>query len=387
MQKAIKILPIVAIISLLLAYASGQMTRGKGELALLQEVLPGKQIVRVSQNKALYELSDAHSGEQQGTIIVESAQGWGGPFKLAMVIDTQGKLKDLHVLSHKETPSFFQHLQINGFFEQFSGKPIGNRFSPRQEIDLVSSATVSSEAFTKAARNGAHWVGKNRFGMQIEKVKETWKFGTKEMLLLGLYSLVLAAMLMKFQKARLYLLAFSVVFLGFYVNRPISISNIGAVALGFVPSVYEQLFWWLLVVGVLLLTVLVGKNFYCFWMCPFGGLQEFVSRIGGVKLKLSQGLERLMRWMVYALLWAALMIIFLTSNPAMGNFEPFAVLFSLKGLGIQWYLVTLAMLGSFFIPRFWCRYFCPVGVVLQNLAKLKGKMNHGFATLMTLRRG
>ncbi len=88
----------------------------------------------------------------------------------------------------------------------------------------------------------------------------------------------------KFNKARIVILGISIVFLGFSVNRPISISNIGAIFLGFTPpSLHEQPFWWLLVVGVLLLTLILGKNFYCFWMCPFGGLQEYITKLGGAK--------------------------------------------------------------------------------------------------------
>ena len=70
------------------------------------------------------------------------------------------------------------------------------------------------------------------------------------------------------------------------------------------------------------------------------------------------------------MLWLALMITFVTSNPALGTYEPFAVLFSLKGLGIQWYLVSVAIIGAFMIPRFWCRFFCPVGLCLDATAKL-----------------
>ena len=68
------------------------------------------------------------------------------------------------------------------------------------------------------------------------------------------------------------------------------------------------------------------------------------------------------------------MIMFLTANPAMGTFEPFAVLFSFKGSGLQWYLVSIAIFGSFLIPRFWCRFFCPVGVALKILAKTKKRI-------------
>jgi polyferredoxin len=113
-------------------------------------------------------------------------------------------------------------------------------------------------------------------------------------------------------------------------------------------------------------------------MCPFGGMQEFITKVGGLNVKVSGPLEKVLRGMVYLLLWFALMIIFITRNPALGNFEPFATLFSLRGLGVQWYLVTVALLGAFAIPKFWCRFFCPVGGFLKQVVWLKRALSARF---------
>lgn len=106
-------------------------------------------------------------------------------------------------------------------------------------------------------------------------------------------------------------------------------------------------------------------------MCPFGAMQELLSKVGGIKVKVSSRVETVLKAMVYLFLWAALMICFLTGNPAVASYEPFAVLFSLQGLAVQWYLVSLAVIGSFFIPRFWCRVLCPVRAVINLLLKVR----------------
>jgi hypothetical protein len=51
--------------------------------------------------------------------------------------------------------------------------------------------------------------------------------------------------------------------------------------------------------------------------------------------------------------------------------EPYAYLFSRKF--VWWiYLLPLAMLGiSLFIPRFWCRLFCPMGAAMQIGREIK----------------
>ncbi|MBW2370235.1 MAG: hypothetical protein JRH15_20385 [Deltaproteobacteria bacterium] len=70
------------------------------------------------------------------------------------------------------------------------------------------------------------------------------------------------------------------------------------------------------------------------------------------------------------------MIIFITRIPAAGSYEPFGTLFGQKGIGVQWYLLSIAILGSFVIPRFWCRLFCPVGLFLIYLVNArKGVLN------------
>ena len=81
------------------------------------------------------------------------------------------------------------------------------------------------------------------------------------------------------------------------------------------------------------------------------------------------------------------MITFLTSNPGLGTFEPFATLFSLKGAGIQWYMVSVAIIGSFFIPRFWCRFFCPVGLCLNQAGKVKTGFRKGYEFIVTQTKG
>jgi polyferredoxin len=50
------------------------------------------------------------------------------------------------------------------------------------------------------------------------------------------------------------------------------------------------------------------------------------------------------------------------------------MMFSLEGLGIQWYILPASLLGAFFVPRFWCRLFCPVGLYLNELVRLRRRV-------------
>lgn len=98
------------------------------------------------------------------------------------------------------------------------------------------------------------------------------------------------------------------------------------------------------------------------------------QKISGVKLRIDSRFQRRARTLIFSLSWVALMLIFLSAHPAMGSYEPFAMMFSLEGLGIQWYILPASLLGAFFVPRFWCRLFCPVGLYLNELARLRRRI-------------
>jgi polyferredoxin len=56
------------------------------------------------------------------------------------------------------------------------------------------------------------------------------------------------------------------------------------------------------------------------------------------------------------------------------------MMFSLEGIGVQWYILPMALIGSFFMSTFWCRFFCPVGHGLRNLLQLRKKTLDVFKT-------
>ena len=109
-------------------------------------------------------------------------------------------------------------------------------------MDAVGGATISSKAFAQAVRQGAHWAGRHQFNLNIDEVPPQWNFGASEFILIVLYAVVIIGAIKKYSKVRKIVLAFSLVFLGFYLNYPISISNFASLLLGYLPSLYEHFF-------------------------------------------------------------------------------------------------------------------------------------------------
>ena len=127
-------------------------------------------------------------------------------------------------------------------------------------------------------------------------------------------------------------------------------------------------------VGTILGVIVLGKNVYCYRVCPFYGIEYVLQKISGMKLNPSRALLKRTRFIINFLLWVSLMVIFLSKHPALGSFEPFAMTFSLNGTGVQWFILPLALIGSFFMSTFWCRFFCPCGQALTTLVQFRKKI-------------
>jgi polyferredoxin len=138
--------------------------------------------------------------------------------------------------------------------------------------------------------------------------------------------------------------------------------------------------WWIMMIGALGSVVVFGRNIYCHQICPFKVVQDLLQKISGIQLRIKPTVQRKARTLIFTLSWAALMLIFLSAHPALGSYEPFAMMFSLEGLGIQWYILPAALLGSFFVPQFWCRLFCPVGLFLNEGVRARRSLKKRWQT-------
>jgi len=370
------ILILVSIFTLIAAYTIGFIHKDDQVLSKLQSSsLEKATLLRIRDNPLLLEAYDAESKTFLGYIAIEKGQGWGGPLHMATVIDKNGVIERVILVDHKETPSFFFKIQRYRFLQQFGGKKVSDPFVLEYDIDTVTQATMSSKAITDAVRGGSHAVAKKILNLPVKEESLAWKFGSNEIILLLLYVVMLVGVILKIKILRYLTMAGAFIFLGFYLNSAISIGNISSLLLGYFPSFRENMFLWLLLLGALVMPVLLKRNLYCSYLCPFGVLQESTAKISGINIQLGRKNIRFTKYLVYFLTWLALVLIFLTSNPAAGTYEPFATFFGLDGIGAQWFILPVVVLGSFAFTRFFCRFFCPVGVVLNIIVKARSALD------------
>jgi hypothetical protein len=281
---------------------------------------------------------------------------------------------EVMLLADRETPAFLAKIKDAGFAQRFEGKHVTDNFLPGDDIDTVSGATISTAAGAQAIRSAAHISATQYFKLPTTWKKEPWKIGLDEILLIGIFILAFFPAAYARKPWSYVYMAAAIVIVGFYLNASITIGSLGGMVLGFVPGVKAHLIWWLLVPGTILAIAITGKNIYCFRICPFYGVQYVLGKIGGGKLKPSPGLLRHTKTVSGVLLWLSLMIIFLSAHPALGAYEPFAMMFSLNGEGIQWFILPFALIGSLFTSTFWCRFFCPCGNARARLVRWRGNM-------------
>lgn len=360
-------------LTLFAALVLGYLQKERELQTLLEDQVPPEtQFQEVQLNPQILLGTHPNLDTYSGYYILNQAKGWGGPLHVATIVDEQGVVKNILILSHRETLSFFYRLEKKDFFQQFYGKGVSEPFLPDKDIDTITQATVSSKAFAQAVRNGSHTLGRDIFDLQIKEEKTGWSFGWNEIALLVLLGTALVGMLwIKAQVLRYAVMLASFAFLGFAQNSSLSIANFGALLLGYFPSIREYPIWWILITGAILAPLVFRKNLYCFSLCPFGNLQELNSKISGINLPVGKYINKGGRYLSFALAWFALLVIFYKTNPTVGAYEPFSTLFGLDGIEVQWFVLSATIFGSFFLSRFFCRFFCPVGVVLNLLVKVR----------------
>lgn len=184
--------------------------------------------------------------------------------------------------------------------------------------------------------------------------------------LLVLFALVMTAFLRKSSTIRWFTLAYTLGYLGFYNGTFLSVSHItNGLKLG--PSLFLNDLPLLLIVIFTLVTTLFWGRVFCSSLCPFGALQDFITRIVPKKWQreLPQAIHDKALYIKYGIL-ALLVVTAVTFSDLslFQYFEPFGTVFYFSRSMVLWGILAVFLLASVFISRFYCRYACPLGAAL-----------------------
>jgi spermidine synthase len=295
-------------------------------------------------------------------------RGYGGGLNLLLALDRQGVLRGVRYLDSHETPAYITGIQtwLNGL----AGRNLSDGPLTLEQIDGLSGATVSSraalEAINQSARAGGRLAFARSFGGPAAEAMPSAGLSATFLVTLGWLLLCLPVYLSGSERGRLVYQFGSLLILGLWLNSQVTEVDLVNLGLGRFASPADNPQHWLLL-GFALGGALLFGPVWCGYLCPFGALQEFVSRLGhrlGLRAYPSRPLDRWLRYLKYLLLGSMLIAAWFTGDSRWGLFDPMQYAF-----GDSWptwilAITALVLVGALFYYRFWCRYLCPMGAFL-----------------------
>jgi len=303
--------------------------------------------------------------------LAPNVQGFGGKINIAIHTDAAGNLLDFHIVRSNETPSYLDMLTnwLPSLKDHalFSPKPFAN-------VDAVTGATVSSKAVLESlARSGSAFAAQI-LGQNSQQKTTTTAHGLLDSQGVYLVFAFLITLLVIYRgglRTRLFVLGFNIILGGIFLNAQFSTEQIASLLSLAVPlSISTGVF--ILTVGAPLLAIVFG-NIYCGYLCPFGALQEFIGYVLPARLRPILSREQMQkgRFVKFVILFVLVAAFFLSRNHNTLAIDPLIRVFSFRHFDEFLLLIAaVAIIGSFFYSRFWCRYLCPAGAFLSLFNKI-----------------
>jgi NosR/NirI family transcriptional regulator, nitrous oxide reductase regulator len=351
------------------AWAYGYLTSGAEALPLVSEVLP--EAVEIRSQGQLYIGLD-ETGEIVGYASVGSASGYAAPIEMLVGVNPAGEILGVKVVQQRESPGFFRLLEGNDWLERFHGRSITTPLQLGQDIDAVSGATISAEGVATAIRLAVRTIAADGLNEPLPPENRPIQFGWPEITLLLLYGAGFAGHKIRNRqwktRIRWGTLIAGMVILGFIFTMPLTITMIISLLSGYWPDWTNNLYWYLLIGGILFVTTVDAKNPYCSWFCPFGAFQECLAAVSGAKVFRPLQCYDALKWLQRGLALTAVVLGLALRQPGVASYEPFATLFDFQGTAVRWAFLLIIVLASLAIYRPFCNYLCPLDPVVDFIA-------------------
>jgi polyferredoxin len=122
----------------------------------------------------------------------------------------------------------------------------------------------------------------------------------------------------------------------------------------------------------LLALALLARKAFCSWVCPVGTVSEWLAVLARrmrlrLPLKPPRRVDRGLRWLRLPVLLVILFFTWRTGELVFRGYDPYYILFSAHGHDVKlWsYGILAGVLAlAILVPMAWCRYLCPLGVIL-----------------------
>ena len=290
--------------------------------------------------------------------------GYGGPVRVIVAVNTEGKVAGLKVVKHRETPSWYQQVEKSRYLSSFLDKSYLDPFEIGKDIDGVSGATYTSRAIAKSILKGSREIAVNSFGLPTPQDSGfRMQFSLLEIALTMLFAIGIIGRCKDFlfkKQIRWLSMLSGLTILGIVYNQSLTLVTINKFLMGFWPHWQTHLYQYLLLGGILFFLLIKDRNVYCRWLCPLGAAQECVGTIGKARVISINGYKGLLKWLRRGFVWLVIVLALVFRNPGMSNYEITGTLFDLMGSNRQFILLSTVLVAALFIKQPWCRYLCPI---------------------------
>jgi len=370
-----RILAVLALGVLVIAWLAGTFRAEADSAPFLKQALPKANYFEPSSGGNYSAWKDEAKSQLLGYLAVGKANGYGGELKIVVAVSLDGKVMGLSVMEHKETASFFQRVLRSQLSASLKDKSHSDSFILGQDVDSVTGATYSSRALADSVRRAARKVATRNLKLPvIPEPSPPVVFGFPEAVLLVLFAVGIVGRSRQFKQRKTFrwismLVGMSV--LGFVYNRPLTLVFINKMLLGFWPGWRLNLYWYILLAGIVLIIAVGKKSPYCEWFCPFGSAQECLGIIGGAKRRIPERAHVLLRWFQRVLALSVIVLALLYRNPSVSSYEVFGAFFHLIGSSFNFALLGVVLIAALFLKRPWCSYLCPLRPVTDFIRLLR----------------
>lgn len=365
-----KILIIITAIIILLALFIGKYFESNSILSKIKDTYSYLNIEKTANENLFLIHSDS---SKAAYLALGAARGFGGELKLTLLVDSLGFIQDIDIIHQSETYSFLEKVYNKNYLKEYQSVLISNLDKEQILPDVITGATYTCRGIEDAVFHAAQNM-EDTFHFHLKKPQANkFRFGFPEIALILLYTLGIYLNYRRRKNIKWvkWLSAIiSIVFIGFIGQKMLTLANIGSYMMGSWPSIYDYLFWYILIAGIILGLFLKNKNYYCQWVCPFGNVQEVLGAIGKPvipRASIKKHLHRVQQ--IITLLAVVLGLLY--RNPSKTSYEIFSGLFAFTGSDFLFVSLGIIMILSLFIKNPWCNYLCPIKPSINYLRSIR----------------
>jgi electron transport complex protein RnfG len=138
--------------------ATYPMIQEQAQKALEQSVvnvIPGAtEMSAIDKDGMTFYQGTDNDGNVKGIAFKATGSGFGGPIEIMVGYDPeQGVLTGIEIISMSETPGLGAKIKEANFTDQFRGKSVEDNFVPKEDVDVITGATISPTAVANAIKS------------------------------------------------------------------------------------------------------------------------------------------------------------------------------------------------------------------------------------------